>query len=137
MMKNISSDQPLLQDDELGHKLKKENENTPESKTKDKAPLEDSRRYVVVYIVVFFFAMIGHEIALEAASTSFPQLESLAASVTMFQFGFCFLLPLITSRGTVLQTFPRTMKQIFPYIRLSILVFGATGLATQSLRYVS
>lgn len=92
---------------------------------------------VISYMLIFFFMMIGHEVALEAASTSFQQLESLASAVTLFQFGFCFFLPLITSTKEVMRTFPKTFKASLPYIQLSILVFGATGLATQSLKYVS
>ncbi len=92
---------------------------------------------VVSYMLTFFIMMIIHEVALEAASTSFRHLESLASTVTLFQFGFCFLLPLIISRKDVVATFPRTIRATLPYIKLSLLVFGATGLATQSLKYVS
>lgn len=92
---------------------------------------------IITYMFIFFIMMIGHEVALEAASTSFKELDSLASAVTLFQFGFCFLLPLITSRSDVIRTFPKTYKEILPYIQLSILVFGASGLATQSLKYVS
>lgn len=81
--------------------------------------------------------MIAHEVALEAASTSFHHLESLASTVTLFQFGFCFLLPLMTSTKEVCRTFPKSWKATLPYVQLSLLVFGATGLATQSLKYVS
>ena len=81
--------------------------------------------------------MIGHELALEAASSSFHHLDSLASAVTLFQFGFCFLLPLLTSTKEVCRTFPKSWKATLPYVQLSLLVFGATGLATQSLKYVS
>lgn len=89
------------------------------------------------YIFVFFFAMIIHELALESVSTKFSELRSISSTVTLFQFGFCFVVPLIVSRGQVCETFPRSFKEVLPYFRLSILVFGATGLATESLRYVS
>ncbi len=92
---------------------------------------------IIIYMLVFFFMMIGHEIALEAASTTFKQLDSLASAVTLFQFGFCFFLPLLTSTKEVIRTFPKTWRATLPYVQLSILVFGATGLATQSLKYVS
>lgn len=92
---------------------------------------------IIIYMLVFFFMMIGHEIALEATSTSFKQLDSLASAVTLFQFGFCFFLPFLTSTKEVIRTFPKTWRAILPYVQLSILVFGATGLATQSLKYVS
>jgi len=89
------------------------------------------------YIIIFFMAMIAHEIALEAVSKSFPDLDTLAESITLFQFGFSFFLPFLISRHTVYQTFPRSIKQVTPYVGLSILVFGATYLATKSLKYVS
>jgi len=91
----------------------------------------------ISYIFTFFVAMIAHELALEAVSTSFPDLDALAESVTLFQFGFSFFLPFLLSRHTVYQTFPRSIKEVTPYAGLSILVFGATFLATQSLSYVS
>lgn len=89
------------------------------------------------YMITFFLAMVGHDLALEAAFKSFSDIDSLAAAVTLFQFGSCLLLPLIVTKGRVLSTFPRTIKQTFPYLQLSLLVFGATFLATQSLHYVS
>lgn len=89
------------------------------------------------YIIIFFMAMIAHEIALEAVSKSFPDLDALAESITLFQFGFSFFLPCLISRHTVYQTFPKSIKQVTPYVGLSILVFGATYLATKSLKYVS
>ena len=125
----------LIQHDQLSGNY---NNETPPKDFKIKAPSIIPPKYaVIIYITVFFFAMIAHELALEAVSSNFPELESLAGSVTLFQFGFCFLLPLIISKGKVLETFPRTFKEVLPYVRLSFLVFGATGAATQSLRYVS
>jgi len=91
----------------------------------------------ISYILIFFIAMIAHELALEAVFTSFPDLDTLAESVTLFQFGFSFLLPFLLSRQMVYQTFPRSMREVTPYAGLSILVFGGTFLATQSLKYVS
>ena len=103
--------------------------------------MEDETRYtkyqVGGYIITFFLAMVGHDLALEAAFKSFSDIDALAAAVTMFQFGSCLLLPVIVSRGKVLSTFPRTVKQGLPYVHLSVLVFGATFLATHSLHYVS
>jgi len=92
---------------------------------------------VVSCVLIFFFMMIGHELALEAVFSSFHNLDSLASTVTLFQFGFCFLFPLCISNEKVYETFPKSLDQALPYVRLSILVFGATGLATQSLKYVS
>ena len=114
---------------------------TTTTRTPIATPTSPSKLYkkshVIVYMLIFFFMMIGHEVALEAASHNFHQLDSLASAVTLFQFGFCFLLPLITSTSEVMRTFPKTWKATIPYVQLSILVFGATGLATQSLKYVS
>uniref|UniRef100_A0A7S2MJ67 Sugar phosphate transporter domain-containing protein n=1 Tax=Helicotheca tamesis TaxID=374047 RepID=A0A7S2MJ67_9STRA len=104
-------------------------------KTKDNIPATTIE--VGIYMTVFFFGMIFHEIAIEGASENFHDLECLAAALTLFQFGTCFLLPLIVSKGKALETFPRSFKALLPYVGLSILVFGATALATQSLRYVS
>lgn len=123
---------PLLNDDEMNTKYK--DEDTP-SKLEKEQTLIDGKR-VMFYIAVFFFSMILHELSLEAASTSFSHLDSLAAAVTLFQFGFCFMLPFIVTRGKVCETFPRTAAEVKPYIKLSFLVFGATALATQSLKYV-
>ena len=129
-------DIPLLEQDELAAKYK----NDPPLKASILKSANNGPRQnysVVFFILVFFFAMIAHELAVEAVSTNFPELDSLASAVTLFQFGFCFLLPLILSRGKVCETFPRTLREILPYLRLSLLVFGSTGLATQSLKYVS
>lgn len=81
--------------------------------------------------------MIAHELALEAANSEFSDLGSLPYAVTLFQFGFCVLLPLVISKGRALAKFPRNTKDFIPYIRLSIVVFGATALASMSLKYVN
>ena len=77
------------------------------------------------------------ELALEAAQTSFPDLSALPYAVTLFQFSFCFLLPVCISKGETLKDLPTTFTGVIPYISLSIIVFGSTGLATMSIRYVS
>lgn len=136
MNPNKETTNPLLQHDELASKYKDEDVNSEKSKESE-AKATPMSKEVIIYVTVFFFAMIAHELALEAASTSFPELESLASSVTLFQFGFCFLLPFIVTRGQVCKTFPRSFRATLPYVKLSFLVFGATGLATQSLRYVA
>mmetsp|Transcript_10141 Transcript_10141/g.30000 ORF Transcript_10141/g.30000 Transcript_10141/m.30000 type:complete len:398 (-) Transcript_10141:309-1502(-) len=90
------------------------------------------------YCAIFFLSMIVHEIALEAASTSFSHLDALTSAVTLFQFGFCFLLPVCASGpSSVRETFPRTSREALPYMKLSLVVFGATALATKSLNYVT
>lgn len=98
---------------------------------------KSSTAQVIIFMILFFGAMIGHEVALEAASASFSHLDALASAVTCFQFSFCVLSPLILSGGRGFERFPRTYRDILPYIRLSLLVFGATGLSTQAVRYVT
>lgn len=100
-------------------------------------PRQTPTKMIYFYMFLFFTAMIGHEVALEAASTSFGHLDALASSVTCFQFSFCVLVPLLLSRGKGLEALPKTRHELLPYIRLSLLVFGATGLATQAVRYVT
>ena len=92
---------------------------------------------ILSYAAVFFLAMVGHELAMEAATTEFQDVESIAYGASLFQFGFCFLLPLIVSCGSALKAFPRTTRDLLPYIRLSLVVFGATALASFSLQYVT
>ena len=62
----------------------------------------------------------------------------MSTSITLFQFGFCVLLPLTISTctgGDAIRSFPRTFKQIWIYIKLSAIVYGATACATMSLGY--
>ena len=100
-------------------------------------PKPSSKMMIYIYMLLFFGAMIGHEVALEAASTSFGHLDALAGAATCFQFSFCVLFPLVLSKGKGLEDLPKTTRDILPYIRLSVLVFGATGLATEAVRYVT
>lgn len=77
------------------------------------------------------------ELALEGANNEFPDLEALPYAVTLFQFGCCFLMPLVLSRGASLESFPKTLEESLPYVSLSLIVFGSTCLASMSVRYVS
>jgi len=83
--------------------------------------------------------MIGHELALESLSTTYQFFPHLATSITLFQFGFCVLLPLLLSLlctdGDAVKSFPRSFKQIWIYVKLSAIVYGATACATTSLTY--
>jgi solute carrier family 35 (adenosine 3'-phospho 5'-phosphosulfate transporter), member B3 len=92
---------------------------------------------VLTYMLVFFSAMIAHELAMEAASKEFIDLPGFANSATLVQFAFCFLLPLIITKGKALNRFPTTPSQALPYVQLSLVVFGATALASQALVYVT
>lgn len=95
------------------------------------------------FILGFFGAMVLHEIALESITAvySLPpyNLPHLASSVTLFQFGFCVLLPFLlsifSSKGDVVTNFPRTLAEFKIYVLLSIVVYGSTALATMSLGY--
>eukprot|EP00978_Attheya_sp_CCMP212_P033198 scaffold132951_cov32-Attheya_sp.AAC.1 len=89
------------------------------------------------YMVVFFGAMVGHELALEAASARFGELDALADAVTLFQFGFCVVTPLVATKGQAARNFPPSIRACIPYMQLSLVVFGATALATRSLVYVT
>ena len=92
---------------------------------------------IFLYVVTFFLAMVLHELALEAASKAFSDMDELASAVTLFQFGFCFATPVFLTRGKALDSFPKSMKAGIPYITLSVVVAGATGLSTRSIMYVS
>jgi adenosine 3'-phospho 5'-phosphosulfate transporter B3 len=83
--------------------------------------------------------MIGHELALESLSTTYNSFPHLATSITLFQFGFCVLLPLLVSHacagGDAMTSFPKTFKELWIYVKLSAIVYGATACATMSLSY--
>lgn len=99
----------------------------------------DSLSATLPFIVLFFSSMIGHELALESLATSYQSFPHMATSITLFQFGFCVLLPLLISLcfsgGDVIKSFPRTWRQLFTYVKLSSVVYGATACATMSLQY--
>ena len=89
---------------------------------------------VINYMLIFFFMMICHEIVLEAALTSFNQLEFLTAIIPLFQFGFC----------TIHHIHERSLSNMFKILEINsslfiikILLFGVTGLVAQSLMYAS
>ena len=89
-------------------------------------------------IFLFFSSMIGHELAMESLSTTYQLFTHLSTSITLFQFGFCVLLPLsisLCTGGDAIQSFPRTFKELWIYIKLSALVYGATACSTMSLTY--
>ena len=79
-----------------------------------------------------------HQLALESLSTTYQSFPHLSTSITLFQFGFCVVLPLTISTctgGDAIKSFPRSLKQIWIYIKLSAIVYGATACATMSLGY--
>jgi adenosine 3'-phospho 5'-phosphosulfate transporter B3 len=98
---------------------------------------ETSRLQVLTLMFIFFFGMVGHELALEGATTEFSSVRSIASSATLFQFAFCFLLPLMVTQGRALQRFPKSPRDAIPYGKLCLVVFGATALASYSLKWVT
>lgn len=79
-----------------------------------------------------------HQLALESLSTTYQSFSHLSTSITLFQFGFCVLLPLTISTctgGDAIKSFPRSFTEIWMYIKLSAIVYGATACATMSLGY--
>ena len=90
----------------------------------------------VVLALIFFASMIVMEVLTEGTFNQYRNAGNiLPSSVTFFQFLFCFCLPLAMS-PTAVATIPTTPKAIWPYVKLSALVFGATALATAALNYV-
>jgi hypothetical protein len=81
------------------------------------------------------------ELLLEYAATfqdKFETKDSLPSSVTFSQFFACFLLPwLLMPRDTVKITLHKSRQMLLSYGLITLLVFGATTLATASLFYVS
>jgi len=92
---------------------------------------------VIKCIVLYFFSMIGEELALEAVTAEFSHLDSLASAVTMVSFGWCLVLPAIMTKGKALSKFPRSFQQLVPYVYLSVVIAAGTGLATHAVKYVS
>ena len=95
------------------------------------------------FVLLFFISMVFHELALESINVVYSQppysFQYLTSSITLFQFGFCVILPATLSMtcagGDVISNFPREWKQFFVYVKLSAVVYGATALATMSLAY--
>eukprot|EP00041_Stephanoeca_diplocostata_P022285 m.529754 g.529754 ORF g.529754 m.529754 type:complete len:383 (-) comp22021_c0_seq1:1645-2793(-) len=131
--------------------------------------IRQSRSFILgsFYASTFFGGMCLMEIALEAAGRWYVHVEALSATVTLFQFFGCLVLPLVLQSAKcllcnriktwkdgisvpsglsimepksgleLLKEFPWTnMRMLGLYLILSILVSGATALATASLRYV-
>jgi len=99
--------------------------------------LSSTKSSAIIFAIGFFGCMVIMELALEGANESFRDLDALPYAVTLFQFGCCFLLPCVVSRGKSLATFPTSWTQAVPYISLSTVVFGSTCLATMAVRHVS
>mmetsp|Transcript_24001 Transcript_24001/g.50600 ORF Transcript_24001/g.50600 Transcript_24001/m.50600 type:complete len:438 (-) Transcript_24001:172-1485(-) len=125
---------------------------TPSTKT-----TTTSTTSTIPFILTFFLSMILHELALESISTLYSvepyNFPHLATCITLFQFGFCVLLPLTLSKvsshcrrknaqnatkveeNDVIKNFPKSWNDLKIYVQLSAVVYGATALATMSLGY--
>ena len=87
---------------------------------------------------VFFLGMLAMEATMEAAfklSAGAP--STLAAMCTLSQFFACALVPLACLGAPGVARLARDAARLAPYVKLSALVFGSTGLATRSLGYVA
>jgi drug/metabolite transporter (DMT)-like permease len=129
-------------DPRMKHSVKKktssldvDNDNDEEPANAPATPRPGSNSFLL-FAVGFFACMIIMELALEGANNAFPDLQALPYAITLFQFGCCFFLPLVVSRGKSLVSFPKTPKEYVPYISLSVFVFGSTCLSTMAVRYV-
>jgi len=95
------------------------------------------RSKVLFFSIVFFLSMVGHELALEAATTEFASLSMIAYWISFIQFGFCLCMPLIVTCGRAGKKFPNSFAKALPYVTLSLVVFGSTALASEALLYVT
>ena len=85
---------------------------------------------------VFVVCMLLHEVALEGVAKDYNDLSGLSEAVTLFQFGSCAALPVLLHGRSATSAFPTSRHALWRYVQLSVLVFGATALATASLSYV-
>lgn len=128
-----TAQQPLTPRSQAGEPQKVSSNATPST---DPMTSKKNKKNVSIglYAGGFFGCMILMELALEGANNAFSGLSALPYAVTFFQFGCCFLLPLVLSRGSSLATFPKTPQASLPYIWLSVVVFGSICLASMSVR---
>jgi len=90
-----------------------------------------------LYTATFFVCMIIVDFTIEGTQNAFPDLKALPYAMTLFQFGFCLVLPVVVSKGKTLKNLPTSMLEISPYIVLSLVVFGSNVCKSASARYVS
>lgn len=93
--------------------------------------------HILPYTTVFFLVMIAHKVALEARTREFIHVPGLLYLVTIVQFGYCFLLPVIVTKGQVLKCFPMNWLYLLMYVKLMMVVYGGTALVSQSIVYVT
>ena len=91
----------------------------------------------VIYAAIYFICMVITDFTIEGTQNAFPDLPGLPYCMTLFQFSFCFCLPVAISKGKTLTKFPRSIIAITPYIMLSLVVFSSNVCKSASARYVS
>jgi drug/metabolite transporter (DMT)-like permease len=97
-----------------------------------------SHRYApILYAATYFSCTVIVELAIEGTQNAFPDLLALPYATTLFQFSFCFLLPVAISKGETIKKIPKSIIAISPYIVLSLVVFSSTVCKSSSARYVS
>eukprot|EP00536_Pseudo-nitzschia_multiseries_P003946 jgi/Psemu1/284750/fgenesh1_pg.63_\ len=122
------------------------NDNYDDSFEPEREPLQSSaatsnllprRCTSVVYAITYFVCMIVVDFTIEGTQNAFPELKALPYAMTLFQFGFCFFLPVAISRGKSLKNLPVSIVEVSPYLILSLVVFGSNVCKSASARYVS
>jgi drug/metabolite transporter (DMT)-like permease len=96
-----------------------------------------SRYAPIIYTVTYFICMVIVDFTIEGTQNAFPDLLSLPYAMTLFQFSFCFFLPVAISKGKTLKNLPTTIIKISPYLVLSLVVSFSNVCKSASARYVS
>ena len=91
----------------------------------------------ILYAVTFFLSMVVMELILEGTQNAFADFLGLPYAVTLFQFIVCWALPVATTRGKALREFPKSTRELGPYVFLSLVAFGSTCFKSLSVRWVS
>ena len=136
--KRTSSNLPLQElsfeneDDELLEDLP-----SGQSTSSSNVPFFPRRCAPVLYAAVYFACMVIVDFTIEGTQNAFPDLMGLPYCMTLFQFSFCFFLPVAISKGKTIKKFPKSIIAISPYIVLSLVVFSSNVCKSASARYVS
>ena len=108
-----------------------------QSPSSENTPFFHQRFAPVVYAAVYFTCMVIVDFTIEGTQNAFPDLLGLPYCMTLFQFSFCFFLPIAISKGETLKKFPKSIIAISPYVVLSLVVFSSNVCKSASARYVS
>lgn len=96
-----------------------------------------SRYAPIIYTITYFICMVIVDFTIEGTQNAFPDLLALPYAMTLFQFSFCFFLPVAISKGKTLMNLPTTIIKISPYLVLSLVVSLSNVCKSASARYVS